>query len=157
MVKIPFISKLLKSKTNSVFDFENNASSYSIRIGASNGSGITVEKVIELNLWDVIEVPENGYKLSGIGYNSRGQLGDGSLSHRSSPVETLAKDVAFVSEGPMSWHSLIVKVDGSLWVTGRNLNGELGTGKKYPTKIFNGYEKWVSYLYKGVDSNSLFF
>ena len=29
--------------------------------------------------------------------------------------------------------------------------------KKYPTKIFfNGYEKWVSHLYKGVDSNSLF-
>ena len=28
--------------------------------------------------------------------------------------------------------ALIVKVDGSLWVTGRNLNGELGTGKKYP-------------------------
>ena len=47
----------------------------------------------------MIEVPENGYKLSGIGYNSRGQLGDGSLSHRSTPVEILAEDVAFVSEG----------------------------------------------------------
>ncbi len=34
---------------------------------------------------------------------------------------------------------------------------DIGTGKKYPTKIFNGYEKWVSYLYKGIDSNSLFF
>ena len=34
---------------------------------------------------------------------------------------------------------------------------DIGTGKKYRTKIFNGYEEWVSYLYKNIEGNSLFF
>ncbi len=34
---------------------------------------------------------------------------------------------------------------------------DIGTGETYPTKIYNGYEKWVKYLYKDIKSNELFF
>ena len=34
---------------------------------------------------------------------------------------------------------------------------DIGNGNKYPTKIFNGYEKWVSHLYKDLDEKSLFY
>ncbi len=53
------------------------------------------------------------------------------------------------------WANVNPKVPHRRW--SQEFEKDIGTGKKYPTKIFNGYEKWVSYLYKGVDSNSLFF
>ena len=34
---------------------------------------------------------------------------------------------------------------------------DIGTGKKYRTLIFNGYEEWVSDLYKDMEVNTLFF
>ena len=33
---------------------------------------------------------------------------------------------------------------------------DVETGKKYKTKLFNGYEEWVSYLYKGIKNENLF-
>ncbi|MAJ23910.1 MAG: protein-methionine-sulfoxide reductase catalytic subunit MsrP [Rickettsiales bacterium] len=33
---------------------------------------------------------------------------------------------------------------------------DIGSGNKYPTKIFNGYEKWVKSLYKNIKNEPLF-
>ena len=57
--------------------------------------------------------------------------------------------------GKHGWANVNPKVPHRRW--SQEFEKDIGTGKKYPTKIFNGYEKWVSHLYKGVDSNSLFF
>ena len=53
------------------------------------------------------------------------------------------------------WANVNPKVPHRRW--SQEFEKDIGTGKKYPTKIFNGYEKWVSYLYKDIDINSLFF
>ena len=53
------------------------------------------------------------------------------------------------------WANVNPKVPHRRW--SQEFEKDIGSGKKYPTKIFNGYEKWVSHLYKGVDNNSLFF
>jgi alpha-tubulin suppressor-like RCC1 family protein len=63
--------------------------------------------------------------LWGMGENSSGQLGDGSISSRYTPVQ-IATGVASASAG--SSHSLFVKTDGSLWAMGNNYRGQLGTG-----------------------------
>lgn len=34
---------------------------------------------------------------------------------------------------------------------------DIGSGEKFPTKIFNGYEKWVKPMYKDLENRSLFF
>ena len=45
------------------------------------------------------------------------------------------------------WANVNPKVPHRRW--SQEFEKDIGTGKKYPQKIFNGYEKWVSYLYKG--------
>jgi len=68
------------------------------------------------------------------GYNYDGQLGygtsyltDGVSAHKRTPMQIFANGVSQVSAG--GFHSLILKTDGSLWVTGRNNSGQLGDGK----------------------------
>ncbi|AEC01294.1 fimbrillin family protein [Parasphaerochaeta coccoides] len=68
------------------------------------------------------------------GRNIYGQLGDGTTTEKTTPVQVKAStadndfmtDVAAVSAG--YHHTMIVKKDGTLWATGSNGNGELGVG-----------------------------
>lgn len=64
-------------------------------------------------------------ELWGMGYNSNGQLGDGSTTNRSSPVK-IASDVAAVAVSAA--HTVFIKKDGTLWGCGKNSTYELGTG-----------------------------
>jgi len=61
-----------------------------------------------------------------MGSNGSGQLGDGSITDRVTPVEIESSGVASVTAG--SYHSLYLKSDGSLWAMGRNNYGQLGDG-----------------------------
>ncbi len=62
------------------------------------------------------------------GDNSSGQLGDGTTTTRSLPVQVaaLGSQVASVSTGDL--HTCARKSDGSLWCWGENADGELGDG-----------------------------
>ncbi|AEC02727.1 fimbrillin family protein [Parasphaerochaeta coccoides] len=75
--------------------------------------------------------------LWGIGQNYNGQLGDGTSglgNSTSTPVQVkddtdgsgFMTDVATVSTG--FFHTMILKKDGTLWVTGSNSHGQLGDG-----------------------------
>lgn len=61
------------------------------------------------------------------GWNVYGQLGDGTITNRTVPVQVVGlADVCAVVAG--SFHSLAVKRDGTLWAWGDNAIGELGDG-----------------------------
>ena len=70
-------------------------------------------------------IKSNG-SLWGWGFNSSGQLGDGTFSNRLSPV-WIMDDVAEITTGN-SHTSMAVKTDGSIWGWGDNRLGALGTG-----------------------------
>ncbi|MCK8496032.1 hypothetical protein M0L20_29470 [Spirosoma sp. RP8] len=79
------------------------------------------------------------------GSNEKGQLGDGATNlytERSVPFKIMT-DVKAVAAG--WYHSLIIKMDNSLWVAGSNDKGELGDGSTYasrsvPIKIMDGVQ-----------------
>ena len=61
------------------------------------------------------------------GYNSQGQLGDGTTTTRTSPVQVTGISGAVAIDAGDS-HSLAVKSDGTLWAWGVNGLGQLGDG-----------------------------
>ncbi len=62
------------------------------------------------------------------GFNSSGQLGDGTTTDRSSPVQVSGlKDVVAIAAGGR--HSLALKADGTLWAWGYNFMGQLGDNR----------------------------
>jgi alpha-tubulin suppressor-like RCC1 family protein len=64
-------------------------------------------------------------RLYATGNNTTGQLGDGTLVAKSTPI-LLATDVAAMAAG--FFHNAYVKTDGTLWTVGGNDSGQLGTG-----------------------------
>jgi YD repeat-containing protein len=59
------------------------------------------------------------------GWNGFGQLGDGTFTDRSSPVQVVGlTDVILMAA--RDYHVLVVRSDGSVWAWGSGGNGELG-------------------------------
>jgi len=67
------------------------------------------------------------------GRNQYGQLGDGTLTQRTSPVQVAGPggtgfltDVSALDAG--GWHAMGIGADSEAWVWGRNTLGQLGDG-----------------------------
>ncbi|MZG88400.1 RCC1 repeat-containing protein, partial [Staphylococcus aureus] len=61
------------------------------------------------------------------GYNGYGQLGDGSTTNRSTPVQVSGlTDVIAIAGG--YYHTIALKSDGTVWAWGHNEGGQLGDG-----------------------------
>jgi alpha-tubulin suppressor-like RCC1 family protein len=71
-----------------------------------------------------------------MGYNSYGQLGDGTYNSTNLPEQIIASGVTTIANG--TEHSLFLKSDGSLWVMGYNQYGQLGDGT-FNTNYINSY------------------
>ncbi len=78
------------------------------------------------------------------GRNASGELGDGTTTDRSTPVQVsgLSSVTALAAggnAGDTEAHSLAVKSDGTVWAWGSNSNGQLGdgttTGRSTPVQV----------------------
>ena len=83
------------------------------------------------------------------GINAYGQLGDGSsITHRSSPIQTVAGGTNWKSVGGGLLHTAAIKTDGTLWTWGYNFNGQLGDNtvadKSSPIQTVSGGTNWKS-------------
>ena len=72
------------------------------------------------------------------GYNYDGQLGDGTKTHRSDPIQ-ITKDIKFTRISAGNNHCLAIDDEGNLWSWGDNGYGQLGNGRTanvyIPTKV----------------------
>ena len=63
-----------------------------------------------------------------------GQLGDGSTVDRTAFVQVVPSDAQTIAAG--SRHSLVLKLDGTVWATGYNMYGQLGDGSATSRETF---------------------
>jgi alpha-tubulin suppressor-like RCC1 family protein len=81
------------------------------------------------------------------GDNTYGQLGDGTKTHKSSPVQTIAGGTSWKQVSCGSNFTAALKNDNSLWLWGHNGLGRLGTGntthRSSPVQTIAGGTDWV--------------
>jgi parallel beta-helix repeat protein len=72
---------------------------------------------------------QSSVTLTSAGYNTSGQLGDGTLINRDEPVTVNGlTNIIAISAG--WYHTLALRSDGTVWAWGNNLYGQLGDGTK---------------------------
>ena len=80
------------------------------------------------------------------GDNFYGQLGDGTITNRSSPVQTVSGGNNWKQVSSGLFCAAALKTDGTLWAWGWNGNGEVGDGtttnRSSPVQVV-GTNKWV--------------
>ena len=80
------------------------------------------------------------------GRNNNGQLGDSTITGRSSPVQTIAGGTNWKQVATGYYHTAAIKTDGTLWSWGRNQFGQLGdstiTGRSSPVQTITGGTNW---------------
>jgi alpha-tubulin suppressor-like RCC1 family protein len=80
------------------------------------------------------------------GNNANGQLGNFTITTRSTPVTTFAGGTTWKQVSSGNSHTAAVKTDGTLWTWGNNINGRLGvndvTNRSTPVTTFAGGTDW---------------
>ena len=88
--------------------------------------------------WIQNEAIRNDNSLWAWGWNSYGELGNGSTNDEHVPTR-IGASAYFVTVDTNWFHTVAIKTDGSLWTWGDNTYGELGDGtttpKYFPTQI----------------------
>ena len=60
------------------------------------------------------------------GYNADGELGDNTIVSKSSPVQVVGNATTWKQVDTGRFHTTAIKTDGTLWIWGYNLYGQLG-------------------------------
>jgi alpha-tubulin suppressor-like RCC1 family protein len=80
------------------------------------------------------------------GYNNNGNLGDNTVIHRSSPIQTVAGGTNWKLVAGGRYHTAAIKTDGTLWTWGVNSFGNLGDNttidKSSPVQTVAGGTNW---------------
>ena len=118
-------------------------------IGFTIGATISNDNCIKGADFDSVFVRSECFSDGGLwlwGYNSFGQLGDGTTIDRSSPVQTIAGGTNWKEITTGYYHTASVKTDGTLWSWGVNAKGQLGDNsiinKSSPVQTIAGGVNW---------------
>ena len=80
------------------------------------------------------------------GRNTYGELGDNTIAHKSSPVQTIAGGTNWKLVASGWLHTAAIKTDGTLWTWGYNYYGTLGdntiANKSSPVQTIAGGTNW---------------
>jgi alpha-tubulin suppressor-like RCC1 family protein len=83
------------------------------------------------------------------GKNDYGQLGDNTVAHKSSPVQTIAGGTNWNLISAGNYHIAANKTDGTLWTWGYNGYGQLGdntlTNNSSPVQTIAGGTNWKTF------------
>lgn len=130
-----FIDTTVSPVTNYTYDVRAyNGAQYSSTISAN---------VTTLESDDWVQVTSGGSHTLGIksdgtlwswGYNNNGQLGIGTTTNQTTPVQ-VGIDSDWKSIGGGNGYSLAIKTNGTLWSWGLNTDGQLGLGDVAPRYI----------------------
>ena len=97
-----------------------------------------------------------------VGKNDVGQLGNGSYIDTTSPVQVMAPGAGITAIAAGDRHHMVLKDDGSLWVTGVNFDGQVGDNTKnnqpaYVQVVASGVAQiaagWAHSMYIGTDGS----
>ena len=104
---------------------------------------------------DWCDISSNKYSFFGVrsngtlwswGENYSGQLGDGTVINRSSPVSVVGGFTDWVTLSGGEYHSVATRTNGTLWTWGNNFNGQLGEGgiilRSSPVSVIGGFTDW---------------
>jgi alpha-tubulin suppressor-like RCC1 family protein len=110
---------LIAGQTNDTIHFPSfqftDSGNYQIAVSSPSGNAISLPTALTVD----------HLGLKDLGFNSSGELGDGTIETRTMPV-SIADGVVASSAGLS--HSMMLKSDGTLWATGANGYGQLGDG-----------------------------
>ena len=84
----------------------------------------TAWKRVDAGIYHTLAVKSDG-TLWGWGYNSDGELGDGTNTERHTPT-SIAAGATWKGVASGIYHTVGIKSDGTLWSWGKNVNGQLG-------------------------------
>jgi alpha-tubulin suppressor-like RCC1 family protein len=80
------------------------------------------------------------------GFNSSGQLGDNTVTARSSPVSVVGGFTDWCQVSGGQFHSLALRINGTAWAWGLNSSGQLGdntqTARSSPVSVLGGFTDW---------------
>lgn len=89
----------------------------------------------------------NDYQLWGWGTGADGRLGDNTTAGKSSPVQTVTAGATWRTGSAGGAHTGAIKTDGTLWLWGANIAGQLGnntnTDTSSPVQTVAGGSNWA--------------
>lgn len=127
------------------------------QLGLNSTNSVSSPSSLVGGFTDWIQVSVGSYHQGGIrangtawgwGYNANGQLGDGSIVQKSSPVSVVGGFNDWIQISAGEQHNLAIRANGTAWAWGLNNNGQLGNSTLYPSNtspvsILGGFTDWV--------------
>lgn len=93
------------------------------------------------------------------GRNDFGQLGDGGVTCRSSPISVVGGFTNWCQVSTSGSHSAAIRTNGTLWTWGINSSGQLGTGnvtaRSSPGSVIGGFTDWCQVSAGGVHTAAI--